>query len=105
LPRFVWASAWPELDADRLTTCGHCFVEFALAPQRIAEVAIGLGKVGLDADGFAICCDGLVQFALLIQRRAEVGKVTRLCRVPLYGLTDQPDGDVVPSHLVRDKAK
>jgi hypothetical protein len=57
---------------------------------------MGLGIVRFDADRLAICGDRLVELALTIEHLAEIGKVTRVLSVPLYGLTGQFDGQVMP---------
>ena len=85
--------------------CGDRLVELALVSQRIAEVGVGFGKVGLDADRLTICGGRLVEPALVLQRIAEIGKIKWILSILSYRLTDQCDSCVVAPHLMRNDAE
>ena len=94
-----------RLDADRLAIGDDRLVETAPVAQRSAEVRIGLGIVRLDADRLATCGDCRVEPALVSQRNAEVGEIKWILSILFYSPTDQFDGNVVASRLLRNDSE
>ena len=62
---------------------GDGLIQLALLPERIAEIVVRLGVIGVDSEGLVIAGDGLIQLALTLERIAKV--VVRLSVIGLDG--------------------
>ena len=65
-------------ERNRFAITGYGFIALALIPQRIAEVAVHLGKIRLERECLTVTCDRFIQLAafsmirLFLKRIAQV---------------------------------
>jgi hypothetical protein len=61
-----------RFECDGAATRGDGFIEVALVPERIAQIAVGLRPVRSELDGPAIRGNGFIKLAELSVRFADV---------------------------------